>query len=816
MFSPKKKPISNDKQNIPIISLENETPAYLLKDFKVAVNQTDFMKLKEDSSQNIGIFDDVIPLLYKNNKNIYYVKVIEKKNIINTQYQNILNQIYKINNKQKNTNINVYDYILNLQTHWEDTERLFLVFSGIKRYTSLGNLLKNHSKNLTEENIIAIFRQILEIVFILQENNIYGCNLYIDSFIFDKLSKTVKLTDLGFSKFYKSNRIINDNKLQDGFEFNDYVSPEFIAKMNDSSNIYSQDKFKNVYYDIWQLGILFYKIATFGESPYGDAQNENLKESIMNKNINYSKLNNYSPQISQIIDKMLQTAPNNRYTIDKLLNLEIFKSLNRIPLIMITPKNEEKPITMNMVINEKEKNKDKLDIASAFEKMEALLKSSKGAKNLVNYEEDEKNQNEKKSIRNSNKNILKQVKIQGNLVNDKTTMISQEIYPDGSVIPIFKNKFLNKFNNVDINLVLDLSNKLTMLEKEYKKLDENKLAVYNITNYVNNNIKELNYIDNENIETLIKKFNNLQLSKIETNDLYEEMLRNKDEFAKDKFKALISNLIYEIKRLEIELDQEKLIGEKLRKKIKEQEKKNMDLKIEVQEKVEFYEKKIELLEEVIFNVDNKNNKEDLKNNLIFQALTNSIKNFTDINIKLKESLEENISKFKENKKNWLLDMIKAKENFRNEIQMYLQKAVEPPKIYNFEKKENKDVSNKNKSDEKIEELKRKITELNDLVKEQKILIDNNTNLIKELKKEIKSKEEKNEKGKEKIKEKYDFAIVLYDFNGTNSDELTIHKDDILIVTNWYIKNGWTLGYKRNNPNEKGIFPSVLVRQYFEG
>ena len=185
----------------------------------------------------------------------------------------------------------------------------------------------------------------------------------------------------------------------------------------------------------------------------------------------------------------------------------------------------------------------------------------------------------------------------------------------------------------------------------------------------------------------------------------------------------------------------------------------MDLKIEVQEKVEFYEKKIELLEEVIFNVDNKNNKEDLKNNLIFQALTNSIKNFTDINIKLKESLEENISKFKENKKNWLLDMIKAKENFRNEIQMYLQKAVEPPKIYNFEKKENKDVSNKNKSDEKIEELKRKITELNDLVKEQKILIDNNTNLIKELKKEIKSKEEKNEEltrllnNKEKEKEK---------------------------------------------------------------
>lgn len=166
------------------------------------------------------------------------------------------------------------------------------------------------------------------------------------------------------------------------------------------------------------------------------------------------------------------------------------------------------------------------------------------------------------------KSILDQIKIQGSFVNDKNSIISQEIYPDGSVLPIFKNKFLNKFNNIDKNLVLDLSSKLTLLEKEYKKLDENKLAVYNITNYVNSNLKELNKTDNDNINLLIKKFNNLQLSKIETNDLYEEMLRNKGEFAQDKFKALISNLIYEIKRLNIELEQEKSTSEKLRKKLK--------------------------------------------------------------------------------------------------------------------------------------------------------------------------------------------------------------------------------------------------------
>jgi hypothetical protein len=373
--------------------------------------------------------------------------------------------------------------------------------------------------------------------------------------------------------------------------------------------------------------------------------------------------------------------------------------------------------------------------------MEAKKKDSKE----INYDEEiERNMNEN-NIANKNKEILKKIKIQGNLVNDLNSMVNQEIYPEGSILPIFKNKFLNKFNNIDKNLVIDLSNKLSLLEKEYKKLDENKLAVYNITNYVNNNIKELNAIDNDNIDLLIKKFNNLQLSKIETNDLYEEMLRNKSEFAQEKFKALISNLIYEIKRLEIELEQENLNNEKLKKKIREMEKRNMDLQNECQEKVEFYEKKIELLEEVIFNGDNKNlnNEQNLKknNDYIYQALSNSIKDFTEMNIKLKTGLKENLNKFKENKRFWLQDMIKAKDNFRNEMNHYFHKSLEPPRIYAFGKSDVKEYKNYNELNAKIEELNRRNKELNDLVVEQKGLIDYNYNLIKELKNNIKTKEE---------------------------------------------------------------------------
>ena len=730
---------SNELNTLPLLSnvisendnnTNHKSNSIIISESKNRLTQNDFLKINDETNKNFGFLDEVIPLMYKNNKSIYYMKIIDKADIIsNNSYQNIINLIYSINNdKQKNKN---NDYMINLQAYWEDNEKLFLVFDGIKRYSLLEKFLKNKSGNITEENIIIMFRQILEAALLLQENKIFGCNYNMNSFIHDNNTKTIKFTDLGFSKIFNPTKNLNDNKLQNGCEFNDYFPPEFFTIID--SNINEIDKIKNAYYDIWELGILFYKIATFGESPYDDMKNENLRESIINHNINYSRLDKYSPQIMQIIDKMLQVEPRERYTLERLLNLEPFKMGGKIPQLIINTKNEEKPITLNMVNNEKGKDV-KIDMVSLLDNMEAKKKASKEINNIYK---------EEKSV---NEVILNKVKVQGHLINDKNTMVSQEIYPNGSVLPIFKNKYLNKFNNIDKNLVLDLSNKLSLLQKEYQKLDENKLAVYNITNYVNNNIKELNTIDNDNMDLLIRKFNNLQLSKIETNDLYEEMVRNKGEFAQDKFKALISNLIYEIKRLEIELEQEKSTNEKLRKKIKDQEIRNMDLKNECQGKVEFYEKKIELLEEVIFNVDNKslNTPEDIKNNnkLIYVALCNSIKDFTNINIKLKTSLEENLEKFKDNKKFWLEDMIKAKENFRNEMKFYLQKSIEPPKIYNFEKKENKEVTNKNEKEEVIKELKRRITELNDLVNDQKTLIDHNTNFIKELKKEIKNKDEK--------------------------------------------------------------------------
>ena len=151
-------------QNEPIkrcqkITEINEVKYHLLKDFKIQVSQFDFLTQEEEENKNFGILDDVITLMNKNNKKMYYLKIIDKKNITNKSYQNILNNIYKLNSFNKN--LNIYDYIINLETQWETNYNLFLVFEAIKKYTSLNNLIKNNSDNLTEENILVIFRHIL-------------------------------------------------------------------------------------------------------------------------------------------------------------------------------------------------------------------------------------------------------------------------------------------------------------------------------------------------------------------------------------------------------------------------------------------------------------------------------------------------------------------------------------------------------------------------------------------------------------------------------------------------------------------------------
>jgi hypothetical protein len=61
----------------------------------------------------------------------------------------------------------------------------------------------------------------------------------------------------------------------------------------------------------------------------------------------------------------------------------------------------------------------------------------------------------------------------------------------------------------------------------------------------------------------------------------------------------------------------------------------------------------------------------------------------------------------------------------------------------------------------------------------------------------------------------DLTVAIYDFKSTKKDELEIHRKEFIIVTNWTSEKGWAYGYKKNDPQQKGIFPSNYVKKYIK-
>ena len=58
------------------------------------------------------------------------------------------------------------------------------------------------------------------------------------------------------------------------------------------------------------------------------------------------------------------------------------------------------------------------------------------------------------------------------------------------------------------------------------------------------------------------------------------------------------------------------------------------------------------------------------------------------------------------------------------------------------------------------------------------------------------------------------VIATSNYDGERYDHLDIKKDELLIVTDWNCgEKGWVYGHRKNNVQEKGIFPEVFIKVY---
>ena len=669
----------------------------------------DFQKEKNKKNEikkiyNLGYLGQSLKITYlKNKKELYFLKPLDKDFLLKTiNLPTILENIYKCNN----------EYSIELITHLEDEKNIYFIFNYLEKYSTLLDFIKN--KNFNEETLLIIYKQILLSINNLHKNKIYGCNLHLSSFIFDEINKKIKFTDNGFSKMLKKNKR-NSYKYKN-IEFTEYTPSEYLISMknnNDNNNIINEK------YDMWQIGILFYKIATKNEiSPYPQCKNiEEFYNKVLKCNINLNYLKNYSSDILQIISKLLNKNPNERYSIDHLLKLEPFD----IKSLIIEDNSNNNSINNNLI---------------SFSSKHLSTESFNISNNNIN-ELDLSSTSSFKKLNNEN-----------------------SIFPNINYISPLKNMdkkvYNSSYNKLDKNKIIDISNKLIEIDKENKKISD----AFTVIKYINKNVTDIindcyfNYEDDSNF--FINKLNDLGINE-KSNFLYED-INNNNKTKEEKYELLINNLIYENKKLHIQIEEENKNNKNLNKKIEDLEKEKDTNFKKYNEKINLLENKIDLLENIIFPNSNLNNNNDIINNkLLLQTLNVSIKNFEETNLKIlnisdniKNDINNELLKFLNEKENYINILIKSKEKFKNKVLDYLNKEKENNNNNNIDNNNNKDSNNL--LNKKIEDLNKTIDLLKNEIKEQSNIILNNEKIMKEMnlkiqedKKIINELEEKNMK-----------------------------------------------------------------------
>ena len=669
----------------------------------------DFQKEKNKKNEikkiyNLGYLGQSLKITYlKNKKELYFLKPLDKDFLLKTiNLPTILENIYKCNN----------EYSIELITHLEDEKNIYFIFNYLEKYSTLLDFIKN--KNFNEETLLIIYKQILLSINNLHKNKIYGCNLHLSSFIFDEINKKIKFTDNGFSKMLKKNKR-NSYKYKN-IEFTEYTPSEYLISMknnNDNNNIINEK------YDMWQIGILFYKIATKNEiSPYPQCKNvEEFYNKVLKCNINLNYLKNYSSDILQIISKLLNKNPNERYSIDHLLKLEPFD----IKSLIIEDNSNNNSINKNLI---------------SFSSKHLSTESFNISNNNIN-ELDLSSTSSFKKLNNEN-----------------------SIFPNINYISPLKNMdkkvYNSSYNKLDKNKIIDISNKLIEIDKENKKISD----AFTVIKYINKNVTDIindcyfNYEDDSNF--FINKLNDLGINE-KSNFLYED-INNNNKTKEEKYELLINNLIYENKKLHIQIEEENKNNKNLNKKIEDLEKEKDTNFKKYNEKINLLENKIDLLENIIFPNSNLNNNNDIINNkLLLQTLNVSIKNFEETNLKIlnisdniKNDINNELLKFLNEKENYINILIKSKEKFKNKVLDYLNKEKENNNNNNIDNNNNKDSNNL--LNKKIEDLNKTIDLLKNEIKEQSNIILNNEKIMKEMnlkiqedKKIINELEEKNMK-----------------------------------------------------------------------
>ena len=501
---------------------------------------SDFNIVKELGA---GSFGHVYLVTHKKTKVNYAIKAIDKRNKSNIEekpyFRREVEVMYKIHHPN----------VVKLFGHFEDNNYCYFIMEYIPIGNLFGIIPKDKKKRISSQIVASLMKDIISAVYFLHNMNppIIHRDIKPENVLLaEKL--TAKLTDFGWSNY-----IQEDEKRTTVCGTPIYLAPEIIKEQGHDEKV-----------DIWCIGVLLFELAT-GTVPFPGNDIETLESNILKLKIQWPK--DINIEAKNLISKILKLDPNARISLPEMLNHHFItkyfpnaseclikpdESIKYKPFIISKddPNNwdpviHENKININININDniddkdkKEKVQEKVPVDNNKQKKKDFsLEDFKNLKEKYQILEKEyyilKNNDNENKNKTGNEEYVDNLK---NILKEKEEKVAQ-------LLSLIKSKGDNNIDNNETYLKM----KVDELEKENQTLQE-KINRYE------------NFIKNKNNEEIDGNLNELR-----------DSLSNKDKFgtAIEKLKSKINeeakkNLNQIIKEKEKEIEKIKEL-EKIRR-----------------------------------------------------------------------------------------------------------------------------------------------------------------------------------------------------------------------------------------------------------
>ena len=539
---------------------------------------TDFTISKELGA---GSFGHVYLVTHKKTKANYAIKAIDKRNKSNIEekpyFRREVEVMYKIHHPN----------VVKLYGHFEDNNYCYFIMEYIPKGNMFGLIPQDKKKRVSTQLVASLIKDVISAVYFLHNMNppIIHRDIKPENVLLtDTLA--AKLTDFGWSNY-----IQEDEKRTTVCGTPIYLAPEIIKEKGHDEKV-----------DIWCIGVLLFELAT-GSVPFPGNDIETLENNILKLKIQWPK--DINLDIKNLIMKILKLDPKARISLSDMMQHHfITKYFPDSTQYLIKPNDnakyrpfivskddpnnwdpiihENNNIILNINNNIKEEKNEKIEKNEKSPEKEKVPTDNKSKrKEIKEYTlEDLKNLKEKYEMLDREYNILKNKEnengnkpIEDQYVNNLINILKEKEEKVAQLLGLIKEKG----QDIEIeNNESYLKMKVDELEKENQTLQD---KINRYEQFINNqqsgeiegNLKEL-----RDSMTNKEKFSNaIEKLKFKIN---EEAKKNLNEIINEKEKEI--EKIKELEKIRREKEQLKFknIINKYDKTLNYAEKENKELK----------------------------------------------------------------------------------------------------------------------------------------------------------------------------------------------------------------------------------------------